>query len=313
MHHTKVELLSDLLRELEADVGTSDLCELVLYSLKEAVRSLKVKNNDEFREQFKKLALDMSQTKPKFGILNYYLHLLMYECLHIKHESHDCKKSIIQKIDAIAHQTHKNRDLILDFGERIDIENKTILIHDHSHTVHNLLKKYRTRKHHFKIIVAEQDYQKTHQNIEVLHDAKIPFQVVPDYMLSHIHNSVDMVFFGALTLKDTMDFVMDPGAYGIVSQFHTMNIPVYLFIDTTKFSLWKSEKKHEIFFHRQKRIHHTKAIEYERLKYSHDRVPAKLFYRIVTNEGIFSPEETEKLFQKKLKAYEKSGLCDCCN
>lgn len=309
----KTELLSDLLRELEADVGTSELCELVLHSLKDAVRALKVKDNTDFRKQFKELAQDISQTKPKFGILNYYMHVLMYECLCIKEESPNCKMKIIRKINNIASTTKENREKIISLGETLDIDGKTILIHDHSHTVHNLLKAYTCKKRKFRVVLAEQDYQKTHQNIEVLHEAKIPFQVVPDYMLSHIHENIDMVFFGALTLKDTMDFVMDPGAYGVISQFHTMKIPVYLFIDTTKFSLWESEKKHEIFFHKHKRTHHAKPIEYDRIKYSHDRVPAQLFHRIVTNEGIFTPEEIKKLFQQKLKEYKKSGLCNCCN
>jgi translation initiation factor 2B subunit (eIF-2B alpha/beta/delta family) len=120
-------------------------------------------------------------------------------------------------------------------------------------------------------------------------------------MLSHIHDQIDMVFFGALTLKDTMNFVMNPGALSIITEFHLEKIPIYMFMGTDKFSLWKSKKRGEIFIHKHKRTHIHKPIEYERIKYSHDRVPAKLFKKIVTNEGVLTPLKLKKVFNEAFK------------
>jgi translation initiation factor 2B subunit (eIF-2B alpha/beta/delta family) len=114
-------------------------------------------------------------------------------------------------------------------------------------------------------------------------------------------DNIDMVFFGALTLKDTMDFVMEPGTHGVASEFYAENVPMYMFIDTSKFSLWKSKQRGEIFIHKHTRTHCSKPIEYERIKYSHDRVPAKIFSKIVTNEGIFDADGVKDLFEKRLK------------
>jgi translation initiation factor 2B subunit (eIF-2B alpha/beta/delta family) len=138
-----------------------------------------------------------------------------------------------------------------------------------------------------------------------MHKARIPFQVIPAYMLSHIHDDIDMVFFGAVTLKDTMVFVMQPGTHGVLSEFHMADVPSYLFMNTLKFSLWKSKKRVGVFMQKHTREHRRKPIQYRRIKYSHDRVPTKFFHKIVTNEGILTPPKIKKLFNEKCKQYEK--------
>lgn len=299
----KIDLLSQILRDLEADIGTSDLSNLVLKALIDAIGALKVKNSKEFCEQFSELLESVSRTEPKFGILNHrfaelYAHFNTVLAKNFSEE--EWKKKVTKSVKKILEDAKVEKSKLIKHAEKLDIEGKTILIHDHSHTVQKILNHYKNRGKHFKVIIAEQDFDKTHSNIESMHNSEIPFQVVPAYMLSHVHKQIDMLFFGALTLKDTMDFVMDPGTLGIISEFHEENIPVYMFIDTAKFSLWKSKKRGEIFIHKHKRKLTTQPIEYERIKYSHDRVPVKLFKSIITNEGIFSPAELEKLFRKKV-------------
>jgi len=190
---------------------------------------------------------------------------------------------------------------LIKSSDALDVKGKTILIHDHSHTVQDVLIHYKAQGKKFNVIIAEQDYEKTHDNIERLHKAGIEFTVVPAYMLSHVHDQIDMVFFGALTLKDSMDFVLNPGALSLVTEFHVEKIPVYIFLGIDKFSLWKSKKRSEIFIHRHTRQHADKPIKYERIKYSHDRVPSKYFKKIITNEGVLTPVELKQVFDEKLK------------
>ena len=42
----------------------------------------------------------------------------------------------------------------------------------------------------------------------------------------------------------------------------------------------------------------SKPIEYNRIKYSHDRVPLNLFHKIITNEGVLSHSMLKKSYQK---------------
>lgn len=308
MSEEKVRLLSSLLRSIEVDCGTSDMALMVFYSLQDAIGHLKTKDNKEFYNEFKNLVKAIHQTEPKYAIINYYTTDLLDKFSKIKdQEGVDYKKWAQEEVANIEKEMIHKTESIIHYSEKINLQNKTILLHDHSHTVHKVLCHQKKMGRQFKVIIAEQEYEKTHENIEILHEAGIPFQVVPDYMISHIHESVDMVFLGALTLKDSMHFVMDPGSYGVISQFKSLQVPIYVFIKTTKFSYWKSKPRGEIYFQKHTRKHLSKEIEYDRLKYSHDRVPLDLFYSIVTNEGIFSPKKLKELFEENYLRYKKHG------
>lgn len=308
MVNKKVQLLSQLLRTVEVDCGTSDMATMVFRSLKDSIEHLKTKDNLVFYKQFKTLVQNIHETEPKYAILNYYSTKLLSEFDSIKKDKTiNYSQWAVEQMDLIEVEMNENRKAIIHHSEKINLNKKTVLLHDHSHTVHQVLCHQKSMGRKFKVIIAEQEYEKTHENIEVLHEAGIPFQVVPDYMISHIHESVDMVFFGALTLKDSMHFVMDPGAYGVISQFKSLGVPIYVFIKATKFSYWASKPRGEIYFKKHRRTHCNKPIEYDRLKYSHDRVPVELFHKIITNEGVFNPDKLKESFKKHYKKYRRSG------
>ena len=306
---SKIDLFSQLLRELEAEIGTRDVNDLSLRALEKSIEYLKVKNVEDFCKQFENLLNIISQTEPKFGILIYN-----FENLNQYFKENVCSKDFnekkwkrvaLQGVKNILKTAREQKLALIKNSEKLNLEGKTILIHDHSHTVQDVIVHNKKLGKNFKVVIAEQDYDKTHGNIERLHKAGISFQVVPSYMLSHIHENVDILFFGALTLKDSMHFVMDPGTHSIISEFHVENIPAYMFIDTSKFSLWKSKERGEIFIHKHLRQHHSKPIEYERIKYSHDRVPVKLFKKIITDEGVLNPAQLKTLFDERYKTSTK--------
>lgn len=296
---------SNLLLEMETDCGTTDLSSLVFRTMAQAIKDLKVETVQDFKTELDSLHHLLSHTKPRFGIINYYLDQLkkVWDKDHSKNLE-KLREALQEKINEFLAEIKQNKADVLDHISTLPVEGKTILIYDHSHTVHETLRYlHQQQKRNFRVIVAEQDYLKTHENIEVLHDLGIPFRVVPDYMLCHIHEEIDAVFLGATTLKDSMHFVTDPGTYSLVSQFNSFEIPCYLFCCTSKFSLWPSKHLDELSFKQDRRNHPEKAISYERLKYSHDRVKAKHFTKIVTDEGLFTPAEIEDVFAKKLKKF----------
>jgi len=292
------------MRDLEVDIGSRDLTELVLLSLIDAIRAFKGSKFDNFCKQYHEFAEMVTNTEPKFGIFRFYFGYLEKEIAgKVCNISNDkkWKKHAIKKIKETLKYARKQKKSLFKNADKIKIDDKTILIHDHSHTVQDVLVHYKGKGKKFNVIIAEQDYKKTHDNIERLHNAGIPFTVVPAYMLSHVHDQIDMVFYGALTLKDTQHFVMNPGALSIITEFQLDKTPIYMFFGTDKFSLWKSQKRGEIFIHKHTRKHIHKPIEYERIKYSHDRVPSEFFEKIITNEGIFNHKELKKVFEKAYK------------
>ncbi|MBT7703643.1 hypothetical protein HN748_05400 [Candidatus Peregrinibacteria bacterium] len=298
--------LSELFREIEVDIGATNLSLLVLESFADAVRGLKGQNHHNFYEALIKLTEFIKNTEPKFAIIidSFYEILKLAHDEEMHHLNEDFplkKKKFLKRLKDLIKAERAEEKALVKHALEIDVEGKEILIHDNSRTIHRVLNALKRAGKHFRVIVAEQDPDKTGPIIEALHKKRIPFRVVPAYMITHVNEHIDMVFLSGLTLKSTMNFVMDPGTNGLVSQFHLMKKPVYLFMVTSKFSMWKAKKKIGVYSHVHRRRHHCKPIDFERIKFSHDRVSAKLMKKIVTEQGVFTPKQIETIFNKKLQ------------
>ncbi|MDP2625093.1 MAG: hypothetical protein Q8P27_02800 [Candidatus Peregrinibacteria bacterium] len=301
--------LSELLRSIEVDMGSTNMGFIVMESFELAVQDLRGRNLHEFFQQLFHLTQFINNTDPKFAILIDIFHdilKLAYEedILHKQANFPLKKQKFLKRLGELIHEKREEeRRIVENAMKKINVHGKGILLHDNSRTVHRVLNGFHKAGQKFTIIVAEQDPDKSGPIIEALHKKKYPFRVVPSYMVSHLADCIDMVFIGGLTLKSTMDFVMDPGTHALVSQFHLIKRPIYAFMATSKFSMWNSKKRTEVYSHVHQRRHHCKPIDFERVKFSHDRIPVKLFKRVITEQGWFTPKEMEKVYNEKLKAY----------
>lgn len=293
--------LSDLFRGIEADLGAHAFCILTLDALKHALQQYRVKDRHEFRTQLIKVFELVRATKPRYAILNDSFYRILEGMDAVRGTHH--MEYLLNEIEKIKIDYQLEMKNLINVGQGIESEGKTILIYDHSHTVQNVLKAMKVAGKNITVLVAEQDIEKTGDSIEFLHTNEIPFRVVPAYMLSHIDHTVDMVFLGAVTFQENHHFVMDPGTKSIVSHFHLEKKPIYLFIASSKFSLWKLDKPmQEAYAKSQLRPHHRmNEIEFEQLKFSHDRVSVDLISHIVTEQGVLTPKKLITLFDKKFK------------
>jgi translation initiation factor 2B subunit (eIF-2B alpha/beta/delta family) len=161
----------------------------------------------------------------------------------------------------------------------------------------------KNRRQNFKVVVGEQDMEKTLANIEFLIENDINFVSVPDYMLSNLEDEIDMCFFGALTLKSTFDFVTSNGTNALISQFSQLQKPIYLFLTSSKFSLWEADKKQSVNQHQHKRKHPLKDLTFDRIKFSHDRVPADKVTYTVTEEGVLNNANLKEVYNRKFEEH----------
>lgn len=305
-----INRFSNLFKEIERDMGTNDLSILVLESIRESFRRYRGNKVEDILCQMKELLQIIYNTEPKFAIVIdniFRIFEQIHSCVEeskrgIEHPFAYYRSCILTSIENVIKQNKKDKADLLKQAMNIDIQGKTILIHDQSHTVHSVLLSLK-KKQHFKVIVAEQDMEKTLSNIEFLSEAGIPFQTVPDYMLSNIEDDIDVCFFGAMTMKSTYDFVASNGSYAVISQFHLLGKEIYVFITTSKFSLWEAKKKAVVSRHTQTRKHPFRDLSFERLKFSHDRVPLENVTFTVTEDGILSPEKLKKVYQIKFKEH----------
>ncbi|MBU0982182.1 translation initiation factor eIF-2B [Patescibacteria group bacterium] len=306
MTQTFDEQFSKLFREIEIDLGATSLSILVLESLYKAVQGLKGQDHHHFFEQFQELTQNIESTEPKYAIIiDSFYHILrlayVEEVIHPEQGWPLGKKKFLEQLESMIKEKKEEKQKIVKQSEKINFSGKNILLYHHSGTVEAVLAAAKKKRKKFNVIVAEQDPDKTGETIAFLHNKKIPFRVVPSHTISHIMDEIDMLFMGALTLKSSNDFVMDTGSNGLVLQFDHAKKPIYVFISTKKFSLWKSEKRSEVFTHTSQRQLHEKAISFERIKFSHDRVEMDLFTKIITEEGIFTPEQLKKFYDERLE------------
>jgi len=295
---------SQVMGDIERDLGTKELSVLILRSLKDSFNGYSGETVESLVSQLGEIIQIFNSTDPKYAIVIYNVHRVYKAITEIvegdnKHIYKEYKKQIEAAIDKLINEAERLRDLILQNAKTINVEGKIILLHDHSKTVQEVLLELKKNKQKFRVIVAEQDMDKTLRNIEFLTTSKIPFQVVPSHMLSNVEDDVDMCFFGALTMKSTYDFVVDTGTNGIISEFHLHKTPIYFFLSTNKFSLWEASKKETTKKYTHTRKHPLKKIHFERFKFSHDRVPLSSVDVIVTEEGIFDKEGIKEIYNQK--------------
>lgn len=304
------EQLSNIFRTIEEERGSIKLSEFVMETLEVTLDSVKITNVDDLYRQFYDLFREVRNTQPRISLVIYYFFDLWQELQREKaniKNIDDFKKVITRTTKRIQNDSDKDFKTIVKNGAELVENNDVILVHSHSLTVKEVLATAAKNGKKFKVIVAEQEADKTIVTVEFFSKAKIPFTVVPEYMLSHIAENVTKVFFGATTLDQEQQFICDAGSYSVLAEFHAEQIPNYMFLSTKKFSLWQTSKKHEAFKTTQNKIYSSnkKVLNYERIKFSHDRVPAELFDYVVTELGKMTPEQIRDLYFERYEKQER--------
>lgn len=295
---------NDLLIGMEREHGTRDTCVHFLECLKEALRYTDFCSTDDLKKQFTDFYELFTHMKPRMAIIQNYMDDILE---HMLENPSDDPTALVQtmvlEIEQADEDNAKRNIQLVKEACKLVSKGDRILIHNHSHTVLDVLDKSFDAKKKFEVIVAEQDATRTLDCIKYLKDHDIPFVVVPEFMLSFLEQDISCMLIGAVTLKHDMHFVVNAGTKAVVSEMNAAKIPVYLMLSTNKFSYWETKKAHQT----QKTIknipHPDGTFTYERIKFSHDRLPMDQITKIVTEEGIFTPEELKKVYKTKLAEY----------
>lgn len=302
------ERISELFLEIESTVGTSLLNDMVLTALRRAIHDFHEKGEDDFFHQFSEVLETVKNTQPRIALVIDNLYEVWNVLLEAQKKKHPeghlyWERQVLNAIREYRHASREEHKKMTTFGVREIHKGDVILIHSVSRSVLDTLFEAKREGKEFRVIVAEQEIEKTQQLIELLSRHQIHFQVVPEYMLSHIE--VDKVFLGGVTINNQMNVVGDAGSDAVVSEFHLRKSPIYLFISTRKLSLWKSREAHHAYKVKSIRTYYGfKPITFERIKFSHDRVPLHYYDYIITELGKMTPKQIEKLYYKKYQERE---------
>lgn len=298
------EKISKLFLDIEGEVGTTRLNDMVLFSLKKAIHDFREKGEEDFLQQFYELLELVKNTSPRIAlIIDHFFHIwnVLQEAKKQDHFGNHLywERKIIDALKIFRKESQHERKMMTKAGVNIVGRKDVILIHSISGSVLDTLFESRKKGKDFEVIVAEQEAEKTMHIVEVLTKHKISFKVVPEYMLSHVESEITKVFLGGVTINSDMNVVCDAGSNAIVSEFHLSQKKIYLFISTRKYSLWRSRIEHHHYKVKSTKTLGYKPIEFQRLKFSHDRVPLDYYDFIVTEMGKMTPGEIKESYKKK--------------
>jgi translation initiation factor 2B subunit (eIF-2B alpha/beta/delta family) len=295
-HHTNAEALSSLFLETERLIGSRDTCFLAMNSLKESIDSFKGTQN-ELHHEIRSLTKAVTEMSPRIALLIVMMFTILdqYETDRVQCTSLSQEKELLFAcIDAVVEKRKKSVEKLLRYSEEIVSDGDTILLHDLSHTVFDILVHAQRQHKKFDVFIAAQEEKQTNIIVQFLHEHHIEFTVIPEFLLAHVMDSITKVLLGAVTINSNKQIISDAGSEAIVSQMQHFGKPVYVPITTDKFSLWQAAEKH----HTLKAVHGKTCdgIRYDKLTFSHDRYSVMQVTKFITNKGCLSAEELSEMY-----------------
>ncbi len=303
--HERVHF-NELLIGMEHALGTRDTCIHFLASLETALDETRFKDAKDIRTQFNGFYEMFTHLKPRMAIIQHYLDSVLEAAISCPDKSPQELIRLMAKTIREAEQDNAARNETLKHVALRSVQaNAQILIHSHSHTVLDTLELAKKSHKRFSVIVAEQETSRTLDIAKFLNDKGISFTVVPEYMLSCMEMDIGCMLIGAVTLKHDMHFVVDAGTKAVVSEMNAAKIPVYLMLTTNKFSYWKTKPALQTQKTVKSIAHPHAHFSFDRVKFSHDRLPLSQVNRIITEEGTFTPQELTAIYKNKLAEYQE--------
>jgi translation initiation factor 2B subunit (eIF-2B alpha/beta/delta family) len=297
MKQAEHELLYKLFRDHEDVIGESKTTILSLEALITSLMQLKC-DKHEIKNQVASLFETIKNSEPKImPLINLVVSIneeaiqkATFEKVSIK----DIKNTLISFFKKGITLYKSNMENVIINGSSLIRDNDLVIVHSASSIVlHSLVKAKLDDEKNFKVLILKQDFIKTKQIIRTLDDAAIPYIIIPEHNLIHYIDGASMVLLGASSVTCDEKFIAAVGTTSIVGISHLHKIPVYLLVDTLKFSYFVCDE-HRIHKKQLKEVHED--MEYSYTQFSHDIVQLKYIDSIITEKGAMSKEDVEKYF-----------------
>lgn len=237
MKPTDQDVLNRLFREQGDMLGGARTTVVALECFIQSLRKMKMDPN-RFYPEILQLTGAIRKTEPAFIPL---IHLIeQFEKELERHRTlpldalRDQAVQILERQIDMFKATVRN---VIDQGVSQVADGDVILVYSTSTVVNNVLIRAKdVLQRQFRVIVLKQDLLKTRQLIRELAKADVPHEVIPEYVLDHVLDSANKLFIGALSITEDNKVIASAGTPNIVSLCHIHRLPVYLFLDTFRFS-----------------------------------------------------------------------------
>ncbi|MDA8126629.1 MAG: hypothetical protein M0009_15760 [Deltaproteobacteria bacterium] len=231
------QTLYKLFRDQSDVLGSSQLTVTALQAFVSALKVLKC-SREEIFPLFEELIDIISHSQPHIVSL---IHLLEEFPAEIRplaaRDSATIRAEAVRILEAKIAKFEECQRRVVEQGMSTVVDGDVLLVHSVSSVVRAiLLRAHQEKGRRFQVIVLEQDFNKTRQLLKSLDRAAIPYKVMPEYTLSHAIREATKFFLTAHSVTADRNLVADAGTANIVSLCHVEKIPIYLFVNSLKFS-----------------------------------------------------------------------------
>jgi translation initiation factor eIF-2B subunit alpha len=207
----------------------------------------------------------------------------------------EIKGAVIAAIEDEIKHLHRNIQRVVDIGVECIEDGDFIIVYSVNAPVKRIIPEAKKRGKNFKVLIVRQDIRKTQQVMKILDKEGVEYIVVPEYGLSHFLDKADKLFLGAIAVTEDGKAVTAAGTSNIISIAHIHKLPVFLFVNSLKFSVKKSMEQN-IHQKIEKRSHDD--FEYTLISHSHDLVDLDLIDHLVIEEGEIEKKDILKYRSK---------------
>ncbi len=298
MKQSEHELLYKLFRDHEDIIGESKTTILSLEALITSIKQLKC-DKHEIKNQVTALFETINNSEPKIipliNIIASIEEKTAQNGTFDKASIEDIKNTLISLIKEGIIRYKSNMENVIINGSLLIRENDLVIVYSASTIVlQSLVKAKEAEEKNFKVLILKQDFIKTKQIILTLDNAAIPYIIIPEYNFIHYIDDAAKVLLGASSVSCDGKFIAAVGTTSIVGISHLHKIPIYLLVDTLKFSYLVCDE-HRIHKKQLKEVHED--MEYFYTQYSHDKIQLKYVDQIVTEKGAINKEEFVNYFR----------------
>ena len=274
-----------LLRDIGDIQGIARTTILALNSFIEAIRELQC-SREEVADLYIELATAIKNSQPKVIPL---IHLIerfendMRQLMKNEPSIEEIRDSAEKSLNKQIELFKSNAARVTEHGLQYVKNGDVIIVHSASSVVTNILIR---AKHSlnmmFRVIVLEQNKERTRQLVQAFRQHDIDYHVTPAHDLSHYVEQANKMFLGALTITSDHKIVAPSGTSGTVSLCHLNNIKVHLFANTLHYS---HKTATDQYIYSEEGNTNTANCYFPITRHSHDLIDLELIDHVVTENG----------------------------
>ncbi len=283
MKSTDQDVLNRLFREQGDILGGARTTVVALECFIQSLQKMKTEP-DRFYPEILKLTGAIHKTEPAFMPLIHLIERFEQELEQYRQLPQEALRDraiqiLEQQIDIFKATVRK----VIDQGVSQVADGDVILVYSTSTVVNNILIRAKdVLQREFRVIVLKQDMVKTRQLIRELAKAHVPHEVIPEYVLDHVLDSANKLFIGALSITEDHKVIASAGTPNIVSLCHLHRVPVYLFLDTFRFSHRSSSEQ---IIPEKSTVRSMEHFDLHMKTRSHSMLDLSLIDHVITEQG----------------------------